>query len=371
MILIIKQNKSTKQESLTWCYIFNDDYWQSVDRLRQICLVFIHLEMFISATAFKQRRAGNYRDPNGLFPSLERRAWYLAAVRSPCSDEVSEAGQKLTGDMWLKVMRWARYADVPHLSAFLMGRAAPQERINVLEAPAPCLADLCWWLSLRWVPAAIVLAHIGLTSVLVSHLTTKASRFVSKSNRMFPGKGLSELALPGHVMQRWRNLLMVLHRCQTNWVRKEKHIKGKCSFPYIQFFLKLDKYEGPWGQDATESDSEDALNVWLRVWQQVRTTRTSLTCLEWTFEFSPAVFLQPVKVSALLTATMFSHGRRFLRLDMATSLTESKISGRMDGTEAAQWQVKKRDSVSVTSKETGSPNLRFGFSSQSFLEADI
>lgn len=56
---------------------------------------------------------------------------------------------------------------------------------------------------------------------------------------------------------------------------------------------------------------------------------------------------------------------------MATSLTESKISGRIDGTEAAHGQVKKRDSVSVTGEETGSLKLRFGFSSRSFLEADI
>lgn len=56
---------------------------------------------------------------------------------------------------------------------------------------------------------------------------------------------------------------------------------------------------------------------------------------------------------------------------MATTLTESRTAGRIDGTEAAQRQVKKRDSVSVTGEETGSLKLRFGFSLLSFLEADI
>lgn len=61
---------------------------------------------------------------------------------------------------------------------------------------------------------------------------------------------------------------------------------------HFLFFLKLDKHEGLWGQDTTESDSEVALNICLRVWRQVclRTTLTSLSCLDWTFEFSQQCF---------------------------------------------------------------------------------
>lgn len=55
---------------------------------------------------------------------------------------------------------------------------------------------------------------------------------------------------------------------------------------------------------------------------------------------------------------------------MATALTESKTSSRIDGTEAAERQAKKRDSACVTGEETGSLKLRFGFW-QTFLEADI
>lgn len=73
---------------------------------------------------------------------------------------------------------------------------------------------------------------------------------------------------------------------------QENHIQGKCSCPYIPFFLNLDKYEGLWGQDTAESDSEVVLNVCLRVWQQVclRNTLISLRCLDWTFEFSEQCF---------------------------------------------------------------------------------
>lgn len=331
--------------------------------------------MFISATAFKWRHAGNYRDPKGLF-SQSWAAWLIsgrpsgvrAVMRSVKQDRLTEANR---------------------------GRVAKGAALSsICECSTICLRF--WWaeqhlrkgltssrLQLRvWRTSADDIHYVKCPRP--SFLLTSAShQFLSLILRQ---KHLASCPrATGCFLERgWANWPCLDTWCkdeetfwcfctdvrQTEW-EKEKHIKGKCSFPYMQFFLNLDKYEGLWGQDATESDSEDTLNVWLRVWQQVRPTRTSLTCLEWMFEFSPAVFLQPVKVSALLTATMFSHRRRFSRPDMATSLTESKISGRMDGTEAAQWQVKKRDSVSVTSEETGSPKPRFGFSSQSFLEADI
>lgn len=58
--------------------------------------------------------SGNPPGTGGTFiPRLQRRDWYLAAFRCPCSASKDEFSEKLTGDMWLKVMHTARYADVP------------------------------------------------------------------------------------------------------------------------------------------------------------------------------------------------------------------------------------------------------------------
>lgn len=151
------------------------------------------------------------------------------------------------------------------LSAFLMGQAAPPQRINVigqkeLEALAPFEGEPGWWDS------------------------TSAS-----------------FEATGCCRANWPHGAKVKKPCDTSTqlsnklTRKTKKIApaGKFSTPYIPFFFcKLDKYEGLWGQDTTESDSEVALNICLRVWRQVclRTTLISLSCLDWTFEFSQQCF---------------------------------------------------------------------------------
>lgn len=56
------------------------------------------------------------------------------------------SGQKLTGDMWLKVMHAARYADVPTSVCVSDGPGGTsgkdQRPRKELGAPAPCLVDL-------------------------------------------------------------------------------------------------------------------------------------------------------------------------------------------------------------------------------------
>lgn len=148
-----------------------------------------------------------------------------------------------------------------HLSAFLMGQAAPPQRINVLgkkelQALAPFEGEPGWWDS------------------------TSAS-----------------FEATGCCRAKWPHGAKVKKPCDTSTQLSDKltrklHPRANFQLLTYHFLKKLDKYEGLWGQDTTESDSEVALNICLWVWRQVclRTTLTSLSCLDWTFEFSQQCF---------------------------------------------------------------------------------
>lgn len=171
-----------------------------------------------------------------------------------------------------------------HLSAFLMGRAAPREKKKrsrkKLEAPFAVKRP---WTLLLLTSACSKLSSLILWQKLLSSCP--------RAKGCFPEWGRASLPC----LDTWCKdedgfwyFFIAVRQTEKN---PEKYIQGKRSFPYKPFFLQLNKYEGLGGQDTTQSGSGCIKRM---VWQQLGLRTTSITEMSgldfWAF---PAVFLQP------------------------------------------------------------------------------
>lgn len=148
-----------------------------------------------------------------FFPCLKWLDWDAVAFRCPCSvsrDEFSESGQKLRGDMWLKVMHSPPYpfciCDGPSSTSVegLTSSERTRGSGSVLEGTR----------LMRLVPSGVC----GPCSC--SHQPRSSSYDKSIPLCVQDQRDVSwkKAERTGHTVQRWRDLLLILQpSCQTNW----------------------------------------------------------------------------------------------------------------------------------------------------------